>query len=70
MEHYKYGVALDKFFFSQVVDDSGVTLTKKEKKMVDEVMESYEIKDKEEGRTITYKLKDKELFAKNMNLIR
>lgn len=66
-EKYKYGVVLEKFFFSKAIEDDEFQISEYEKKLLDEILEEYHIEQSDTGLTVQYKLKNPGLIEKNMN---
>lgn len=66
-EKYKYGVALEKFFFSKAIGDDEFQISDDDKKLLDEILEEYHIEQSDAGLTVQYKLKNPSLIEKNMN---
>lgn len=70
-QKYKYSIALEKFFFFNVIEEKGfnfpdkLEITDEEKKMVDQILEKYEFMDGEDGIAISYKLKDTAKMLEN-----
>lgn len=67
-EKYKYGVVLEKFFFSKAIEDDEFQISEYEKKLLDEILEEYHIEQSDTGLTVQYKLKNPGLIEKKYEL--
>lgn len=67
-ERYKYGVVLEKFFFSKIVQTSDLELSETEQEILESVLETYDIQETDEMGIIQYKLKNQHELEKNFEL--
>lgn len=67
-EKYKYGVALEKFFFSKAIEEVEIEISEYEKQLLEEILEEYHIEQSDTGVIVQYKLKNQGLIEKKYEL--
>ena len=66
--YYKYGVLLEKYFFSRIFEASDIEISEQEREILDNILESFDFQQTEELRVIRYKLKNQNELEKNFEL--
>lgn len=67
-ERYKYGVILEKFFFSKIVPTVEVEFSEKEKGILKSILETYDIQKTDEMGIIQYKIRNQHELEKKFEL--
>lgn len=67
-QRYKYGVVLEKYFFSKILETDNIKFSEQEKEILDNVLETCEMQKTEEGVIVKYKLKNQSEIEKNFEL--
>ena len=57
IDKYYYGICLDRFFLKLVTESEDILISEEEKKICNEVLESYEIIERENRKEVLYKIK-------------
>ena len=68
MKRYKYGVVLEKFFLSKLFPEADIQITEKENKILESVLETYNIQETDDAKIVQYKIKNQDKLEKNFEL--
>ena len=67
-QHYKYGVVLEKYFFSKMFETDDIKISEQEKEILDSILESCDVQRTEEVGIIQYKIKNQSELEKDFEL--
>ena len=67
-QRYKYGVVLEKYFFSKIIETDDIKISEQEKEILDSILESCDIQQTEENVIVQYKIKNQSEIGKDFEL--